>query len=123
MRENQKPSKLYLIYWEYEKYGKHFSKKSATYSRTSSEYLEELVGFLRAMTDYTFDCYINDLAVHKDYQKLGIGKQLLNHLTALLGDGVLVFLISSQDATSFYTKINFKGEFEKVGQPICMITG
>ncbi|CAI8992950.1 Acetyltransferase [Brevibacillus sp. IT-7CA2] len=78
---------------------------------------------MRAMTDYTFDCYINDLAVHKDYQKLGIGKQLLNHLTALLGDGVLVFLISSQDATSFYTKINFKGEFEKVGQPICMITG
>ncbi|EJL28229.1 acetyltransferase [Brevibacillus sp. BC25] len=78
---------------------------------------------MRAMTDHTFDCYINDLAVHTNYQKLGIGKHLLNHLTELLGDGVLVFLISSQDATSFYTKINFTDEFEKVGQPMCMITG
>jgi ribosomal protein S18 acetylase RimI-like enzyme len=38
---------------------------------------QKLVGFLRAMTDFSFDCYINDLAVDQEYQGRGIGKELV----------------------------------------------
>jgi ribosomal protein S18 acetylase RimI-like enzyme len=34
----------------------------------------KLVGIIRAVTDYSYCCYISDLAVDKDYQGYGIGK-------------------------------------------------
>jgi ribosomal protein S18 acetylase RimI-like enzyme len=84
---------------------------------------DKLVGFLRAMTDFTFDCYLNDLAVHKDYQKHRIGTELVNRLIDLLGDNVLIFLISNPDARGFYSNLNFKSDFGRVGEPMCMVTG
>ena len=38
---------------------------------------EKLVGIARSMTDWVWCCYLADLAVHPDYQKLGIGKRLI----------------------------------------------
>ena len=35
-----------------------------------------LVGVARSMTDFHYACYLSDLAVHQEYQKQGIGKQL-----------------------------------------------
>ena len=37
---------------------------------------EKLVGIARCLTDFHYACYLSDLAVHKQYQKQGIGKQL-----------------------------------------------
>ncbi|SFS40961.1 GNAT family N-acetyltransferase [Paenibacillus sp. 453mf] len=39
-----------------------------------------LVGFLRAITDYSYCCYISDIAVDKDNQGQGIGKELIRIL-------------------------------------------
>ncbi|MGV7643129.1 GNAT family N-acetyltransferase, partial [Mycobacterium kansasii] len=45
----------------------------------------KLVGFLRAITDYSYSCYISDIAVDAEYQGLGIGKELIRTLRDKLG--------------------------------------
>jgi ribosomal protein S18 acetylase RimI-like enzyme len=36
-----------------------------------------LIGISRAITDYAFCTYLSDLAVDQDFQRLGIGKELI----------------------------------------------
>ncbi|RKN75884.1 GNAT family N-acetyltransferase [Paenibacillus ginsengarvi] len=67
----------------------------------------KLVGFLRAFTDYCFDCYLNDLAVDPEYQGRGIGKAMVAHLKEQLEKDTLVFLISAPESKPFYKKIGF----------------
>lgn len=83
---------------------------------------EKLVGFLRAMTDFSFDCYLNDLAVDKEYQHIGVGRELVKRLKELLDDNVLIFLISAPDAAGFYEKLEFQQDFARVGQPWCLFS-
>ncbi len=40
----------------------------------------QLIGILRGWTDGAYDGYICDLAIHPDYQKLGIGKEILQFI-------------------------------------------
>ncbi|WP_335339610.1 GNAT family N-acetyltransferase [Ferroacidibacillus organovorans] len=37
----------------------------------------KLVGMARSLTDFCFCCYLSDLAVDKDYQRCGVGKELI----------------------------------------------
>ena len=37
---------------------------------------DELVGIARSMTDFYYACYLSDLAVSREYQATGIGKEL-----------------------------------------------
>ncbi|WP_138751429.1 GNAT family N-acetyltransferase [Paenibacillus sinopodophylli] len=68
---------------------------------------DKLVGIARAITDYVYCCYLSDLAVSKDYQKLGIGKQLVEHLRAKLGPEVSLVLLSAPTALDYYPRIGF----------------
>jgi ribosomal protein S18 acetylase RimI-like enzyme len=43
---------------------------------------DRLAGILRAWSDGARDGYICDLAVHPDFQKLGIGRELLDRVVA-----------------------------------------
>ncbi len=36
----------------------------------------KLIGIARSMTDFHYACYLSDLAVDKEYQKVGVGKKL-----------------------------------------------
>ena len=36
-----------------------------------------LIGIARSITDFSYVCYLSDLAVKSDYQKEGIGKHLI----------------------------------------------
>ncbi len=67
-----------------------------------------LVGFARALTDFSYCCYVSDLAVDRDYQRQGIGKKLLATLQQKLGDEVMVCLLSAPEAMSYYPKAGFK---------------
>lgn len=42
---------------------------------------ERLVGFARALCDEAFNGYIGTVCVHPDYQRQGIGTQLVNEIT------------------------------------------
>ena len=39
---------------------------------------EQLIGIARSVTDFHYACYLSDLAVHKKYQSLGVGKASQN---------------------------------------------
>jgi GNAT superfamily N-acetyltransferase len=49
---------------------------------------DHLIGIARAITDYSYCCYLSDLAVDRQYQKRGIGKALINYLREQLSDEV-----------------------------------
>lgn len=68
---------------------------------------DELVGISRALTDYTYVAYLADLAVHIDYQKQGIGKELIEQTRRLLKPTCLITLLAAPLADDYYPKIGF----------------
>jgi N-acetylglutamate synthase-like GNAT family acetyltransferase len=69
---------------------------------------ERLVGIARAITDFSYCCYLSDLAVSKDYQKTGIGKELVERLRKNLGEEVTLLLLSAPTAMEYYPHIGFQ---------------
>jgi len=68
---------------------------------------EKLVGMARSMTDFHYACYLSDLAVHKEYQKAGIGKRLQTLTQEKLGPKCTLILIAAPAANSYYEHIGF----------------
>jgi N-acetylglutamate synthase-like GNAT family acetyltransferase len=66
-----------------------------------------LVGIARALTDFSYCCYLSDLAVDKDYQKSGIGKELIDRIRKIIGEEVALILLSAPSAMDYYPKVGF----------------
>jgi GNAT superfamily N-acetyltransferase len=64
-----------------------------------------LVGVARGVTDFSWVCYVSELAVSKSVQGFGIGKGLLGEARRQLGPSVAIALISMPDAVGFYERI------------------
>jgi predicted N-acetyltransferase YhbS len=71
----------------------------------------KLVGVCRALTDFSYCCYLSDLAVARAYQKHGIGRELIACVKAAIGEEVALILLSAPEAMGYYPKVGF----EKVG--------
>jgi len=69
---------------------------------------EELVGVARSVTDFEFCCYLSDLAVDENYQRKGIGKELIRQTRSRLGDKAKIILLSAPKAEAYYPKIGFE---------------
>ncbi len=67
-----------------------------------------LIGVARAITDFSWICYISELAVAQSAQGLGIGKGLMGAARRELGPSVAISLISMPDAVGFYERIGMK---------------
>ena len=67
----------------------------------------ELVGLSRALTDHSFCCYLSDLAVDREYQKHGIGRELIRRTRSVIGEEVSLILLSAPGAMSYYPKVGF----------------
>ncbi|UCI08261.1 GNAT family N-acetyltransferase [Mesorhizobium sp. B1-1-8] len=67
-----------------------------------------LVGVARGLTDFSWVCYISELAVSGTAQGLGIGKGLMDKARRQLGPSVAISLISVPDAVGFYERIGMK---------------
>lgn len=67
-----------------------------------------LIGVVRAITDFSWVCYISELAVSRSAQGLGIGKGLMDEARRQLGPTVGISLISLPDAVGFYERIGMK---------------
>jgi GNAT superfamily N-acetyltransferase len=63
-----------------------------------------LVGIGRCLTDFSWCCYLSDLAVSKTAQGLGVGKGLLDEVRRQAGPQVSVTLVSVPEAIGFYEK-------------------
>lgn len=69
---------------------------------------KELIGISRSVTDYSYCCYLSDLAVKKEYQKFGIGKTLIDITQQTIGDQTMLLLLSSTSAMEYYPKVGFE---------------
>ncbi|MER9408194.1 GNAT family N-acetyltransferase [Mesorhizobium caraganae] len=65
----------------------------------------KMVGVLRGVTDFSWVCYISELAVSKSAQGLGIGKGLLDEARRQLGPAVAIALISTPNSVGFYQRV------------------
>ena len=66
-----------------------------------------LVGVGRSLTDFCYCCYLSDLAVHSDYQRDGIGKELIRQTRAAIGEEVSLVLLSAPGAMNYYPGVGF----------------
>ncbi|MEI7474985.1 MAG: GNAT family N-acetyltransferase [bacterium] len=77
---------------------------------------DSLVGIARATGDGIFTATVWDLAVHPEYQRLGVGSRIINcMLTKLDAYGIpLVTLYTDCSNKDFYTKLGFGTQFNKI---------
>jgi len=69
---------------------------------------DTLIGICRGMSDFSYVTYISDLAVAKDFQRKGIGKQLLKEAHKKTGIQTKMVLLSAPDAHTYYKHLGFE---------------
>jgi len=69
---------------------------------------DKLVGVARSVTDFCYCCYLSDLAVRKEYQHLGIGRELVRLTKETIGDESMLLLLSAPSAMEYYPKIGME---------------
>lgn len=65
---------------------------------------EQLVGVARSLTDFQYCTYLSDIAVDQDYQRQGIGKELIRR-TKLKTSKAKLILLAAPAAIPYYPKI------------------
>ena len=68
---------------------------------------DKLVGVARSVTDFEFCCYLSDLAVDQQYQRQGIGRELIRQTRSRLGGKAKVILLAAPQAAAYYPQIGF----------------
>ena len=68
---------------------------------------DTLVGVARSVTDFTYACYLSELAVDKRYQRTGVGRALVARTLQALGPRCKIRLIAAPAAADYYRKIGF----------------
>jgi predicted N-acetyltransferase YhbS len=69
---------------------------------------EALVGMSRAVTDFSYCCYLSDLAVDVKYQRQGIGKRLIEETHRAAGEETTLILVAAPAAEGYYPRIGMK---------------
>lgn len=64
-----------------------------------------LVGVSRAITDFSFCTYLSDLAVDAQFQRRGIGQELVRRTHLAAGLGTTLILLAAPAARDYYPKI------------------
>jgi ribosomal protein S18 acetylase RimI-like enzyme len=67
----------------------------------------KIIGVARAVTDFNYACYLSDIAVDVEYQKMGIGQKLIATVQGELEKSCKIILLSAPDAVGYYPKIGF----------------
>lgn len=68
---------------------------------------EKLVGAGRALADGADCSYICDVAVHPEYQGLGLGRKIIEKLVALSAGHKKIILYANPGKEGFYRKLGF----------------
>ncbi len=69
---------------------------------------ERLVGVSRAISDFSYCCYLSDLAVDVAYQHQGIGKRLIEETRTSAGECAMLILLAAPSAETYYPKIGMQ---------------
>lgn len=68
---------------------------------------KKLIGVSRALTDFSYCCYLSDLAVDRQCQCLGVGKKLIQVTQDQLGQRCKLVLLAAPAAENYYPHIGF----------------
>ncbi len=69
---------------------------------------DRLVGVARTLTDFAFVGYLSELAVDVAYQRLGIGRALVERTRAAMGPRSKLVLLAAPAAEAYYPRIGFR---------------
>ncbi|RYZ35567.1 MAG: GNAT family N-acetyltransferase [Sphingobacteriales bacterium] len=69
---------------------------------------DRLVGISRSITDFYWVCYLSDLAVRSEYQRAGIGKQLVQVTKETVGEQTMLLLLSVPGALDYYPRLGME---------------
>ncbi|MBU0984113.1 MAG: GNAT family N-acetyltransferase, partial [candidate division Zixibacteria bacterium] len=69
---------------------------------------DQVVGFVNAISDGIMAAYLPLLEVLPEYQKRGIGRELLQRILAELGDLYMVDLMTDTHLVGLYEKFGFR---------------
>jgi len=69
---------------------------------------DKLVGIARAISDFAYSTYLSDLAVDKEYQKQGIGHELVDEIRKQVGEESNLVLLAAPESMDYYPKIGFE---------------
>lgn len=69
---------------------------------------ERLVGVSRAITDFAYCTYLSDLAVDQDFQRQGIGKELIQRTHETAGLSTMLILLAAPAAREYYPHIGMQ---------------
>lgn len=69
---------------------------------------DTLVGVARALTDFSFCCYLSDLAVDRACQRGGIGVALIEEVRQAIGEQSMLLLLAAPEAMDYYPRVGFK---------------
>ena len=67
-----------------------------------------LVGVARAVTDFSYCCYLSDLAIEESCQRQGIGRRLIEEVQRAAGEQAMLVLLAAPGAEGYYPKIGLK---------------
>jgi ribosomal protein S18 acetylase RimI-like enzyme len=79
-----------------------------------------IVGIARSLSDFAFCTYLSDLAVRVEYQRQGIGKELIRR-TQLEGGQAAVLLFAAPAALEYYQHVGFEGGSGWILRPTEMV--
>ncbi|WP_226003247.1 GNAT family N-acetyltransferase [Paenibacillus sp. BJ-4] len=69
---------------------------------------DKMVGVARALTDWSYCCYLSDLSVDKEAQKSGVGRDLIAKVREEIGEEVALILVTAPSAVAYYPKVGFE---------------
>ena len=67
-----------------------------------------LVGIARSLSDFAYVTYLADLAVDAEYQRQGIGKQLIRETQRRVWPESMIVLMAAPKANDYYPKLGFE---------------
>jgi predicted N-acetyltransferase YhbS len=67
-----------------------------------------LIGVSRAITDFSYCCYLSDLAVDVAWQRQGIGRRLIDETRKAAGARATLILLAAPAAEKYYPKIGMQ---------------
>ena len=70
--------------------------------------LHRLVGVSRAISDHAYCTYLSDLAVDQQYQRRGIGQELIRRTHLAAGPETTLILLAAPQAQSYYPHIGMQ---------------
>ncbi|WP_283680165.1 GNAT family N-acetyltransferase [Lentilactobacillus sp. Marseille-Q4993] len=69
---------------------------------------DQVIGVARGFSDFSYCCFISDLAVKREYQHDGVGRALINKIRTDLGKNISLVLLAAPSAINYYPKIGFE---------------